>query len=402
MRSARIASVGIEALLANKHRTLLMMLGTTVGVTALTVVMAMGQGAERRIMNRVQNFGHRAIMLVAGGGRDVPGPDLMTTTLTLQDAEAIHENIEGVEVIAPAAMHRQMSIKSDGAQIQATVFAAESNWHAAWDWYTSQGEGIRDEDNAMLSRVCVIGATVSKDLFPGQDPVGREVQIGNVRFKVKGVLESRGTSPMGTDFDNRLLIPLTTGMRRLFNQDHINYVRIKVGDPAQLGSVQTAVRQLIHDRHRIGPAEEDDFRLISPQIIANFAAGSSRTLSLLLVVLAGLSLVVGGVVLMNILLISVSERTREIGLRRAVGASERDIFFQFLAESLAVTTLGLAAGLLAGWLVCGALWSFTKLPLAISWQPALLAAGAALIVGLASGMQPARRAARLDPVEALR
>jgi putative ABC transport system permease protein len=402
MRMLRIAGVGIEALAAHKLRTILMMSGTLVGVAALTVVMAMGKGTERKIMKRVENFGPRAIMLIAGGGKDVPGPDLTTTTLTLRDAEAIRQNIGGIEAIAPAAMQRQMPIKAGAAQTQATVFACESNWHHAWDWHAQLGRGITDGDNSMLARVCVIGQTVREELFPDTDPVGQYLHVGNVRFQIKGVLEKRGTSPMGTDFDNRLLIPLATGMRRLFNQDHLSYIRIKVANVSQLGAVTRDVRQLIHQRHRIGPAEEDDFRLISAEIIARFAAGSSRTLSILLAVLAGLSLLVGGVVLMNILLISVKERTKEIGLRRAIGASQPDVFAQFLAESLTVTLLGMVAGVLVGWGLCSVLPRFTPMPLVISWESIALAAGAAVIVGTFFGIQPARRAARLNPVEALR
>lgn len=402
MRMLRIAGVGIEALATHKLRTFLMMSGTLVGVAALTVVMAMGKGTERKIMERVENFGPRAIMLTAGGGKDVPGPDLTTTTLTLRDAESIRQNIGGIEAIAPAAMQRQMPIKAGAAQTQATVFACESNWHHAWDWYAQLGEGITDDDSSMLARVCVIGQTVREELFPDTDPIGQYLHVGNVRFQVKGVLEKRGTSPMGTDFDNRLLIPLTTGMRRLFNQDHLSYIRIKVADVSQLGAVTRDVRQLLHQRHRIGPAEEDDFRLISAEIIARFAAGSSRTLSILLAVLARLSLLVGGVVLMNILLISVKERTKEIGLRRAIGASQPDVFAQFLAESLTVTLLGMIVGVLVGWGLCTVLPRFTPMPLVISWESIALAAGAAVIVGTFFGIQPARRAARLNPVEALR
>jgi len=402
MRPFRIAGVGIRALAAHKMRTFLMMAGTVVGVAALTVVMAMGQGAERKIMRRVQNFGPDAIMLIAGGGKDVPGPDLTTTTLTLRDAEAIRQDVSGIQAISPAAMQRQMPIKAGSAQTRAVVFACGSNWHDAWDWHARFGEDIANDDNALMARVCVLGQTVRDDLFPHTDPIGQYLHIGNVRFRVKGVLEERGTSPIGTDFDNRVLIPLTTGMRRVFNQDYISYVRIKVADDSQLEPVTRQVRKLIQGRHRIGPAEEDDFRLISAEIVARWAAGSSRTLSILMTVLAGLSLVVGGVVLMNILLISVKERTKEIGLRRAVGASRRDVFTQFLAESLTVTLLGMAVGLLVGWGICGVLPRFTRMPVAISWEPVAVAAGAAVLVGLFFGIQPARRAAHLSPVEALR
>jgi putative ABC transport system permease protein len=402
MKLPRIAAEGTRALAANKLRTFFMMAGTVVGIAALTIIMAIGRGTERKVMKRVQNFGPRAIMLIAGGGKDLPPPDLTVTTLTLEDAEAVRNQIPGIEVVSPAAMKRQASIKAGTAQTQATVFAIEPNWHEAWDWYAARGEEITDQDTALMARVCVLGTTLARDLFGDQDPVGEDVQIGTVRFRVTGVLESRGVSPMGTDFDNRALIPLTTGLRRLFNQDHVTYIRIKVRNAAALEEVGEQVRQLIHQRHHINPPQEDDFRIVTAAVIAELARGTSRTLSILLIALAGLSLLVGGVVLMNILLISVAERTKEIGLRRAVGATRGDIFAQFLTESLAVSLVGMVLGSLLGWGACLILPRVTAMPVAVSWEPFALALAFALLVGTFFGVQPARGAARLHPVEALR
>jgi putative ABC transport system permease protein len=206
---------------------------------------------------------------------------------------------------------------------------------------------------------------------------------------------------MGGDFDNRVILPLTTAMRRVLNVDHLGAIRVIVDDPSGLGRQAGQIRQLLRRRHHIVPPEEDDFRIVTGEMIARFATGSSRTLSILLAVLAGLSLLVGGVVLMNILLISVKERTKEIGLRRALGASERDVFTQFLAESLTVTLLGMLAGLVVGWAICTVIRRVAQTTVAISWEPVALAAGAAVIVGVFFGIQPARQAARLNPVEAL-
>ena len=219
---------------------------------------------------------------------------------------------------------------------------------------------------------------------------------------MKGVLEERGTSPMGGDFDNRVILPITTAMRRVMNVDYVGAIRIITQDPARMSQQAEAIRQLIHERHRITPSEEDDFRIITAEIIAELARGTSGTLSMLLIALAALSLIVGGVVLMNILLISVAERTQEIGLRRAVGATRRDIFVQFLTESLAVTVLGMVLGSLIGLGVSVALPRLTPIMAIPSWEPFVLALAFALLVGTFFGVQPARRAARLHPVEALR
>ena len=402
MRTLRIAQESARALGANKLRTFFMMAGTIAGIAALTVIMAIGQGTERKVMKRIESFGPRALMLIAGGGKDLPPPDFSVTTLTLDDADAVRSQVQGIEAVAPAAFKPRMPIKAGGQQTQAHVFAVEPNWHDAWDWHVTEGDPIEAGDVATLSRVCVVGRTLSKDLFGDESPMGEQIQIQNVRFQVKGILERRGTSPMGTDFDNRALIPLSTGMRRLFNQDHITYVRIRVRELDEVDSVKGQVRQLIRERHRITPPDENDFRIVSATAVGDLARGTSRTLSVLLIALAGLSLVVGGIVLMNILLISVAERTREIGLRRAVGASQRDIFVQFLTESLAVSLGGMVLGSLLGWGICLVLPRLTPMPIVISWEPFALAVAFAVLVGTVFGLQPARRAARLQPVEALR
>lgn len=401
MRILRLVGVGIEALAAHKLRTFLMMAGTLVGVAALTVVMAMGKGTERKIEKRLENFGPDVIMIPAGGGKR-PGPDMSTTTLTLQDAEAIRREVPGIRMVSPMAWDFRTSLKRGDRQYQAIAWGVEPNWHDAFRWYTVAGEGISADDVATQARVCVLGQTVKRELFGDEHPIGQHIYMERVRLRVKGVLETWGASPMGGDFDNRVVLPLTTAMRRVMNVDHLGAIRVVSQDPARLGEQAAAIRELLRQRHHITPPDEDDFRIMTGEIIARFAAGSSRTLSILLAVLAGLSLLVGGVVLMNILLISVKERTKEIGLRRAVGASRGDVFTQFLAESLTVTLMGMATGLLIGWGLCTALPHFTEMPLAMSWEPVALAAGAAVLVGTFFGIQPARRAARLRPVEALR
>ena len=402
MRLPRIAGEGIQALGINKLRTLFMMAGTIVGVAALVVIMAIGKGTEKKIMKRVQNFGPRAMMLIAGGGKDLPPPDMSVTTLTLEDAEAVRNQIDGLEVVSPMAWRFQMNVKHEANQYQSVVWGVEPSWHKAWDWYAAGGEGITDEDVATMARVCVIGRTIKEKLFADRDPTGERIYINKVALTVKGVLEERGTSAMGGDFDNRVILPITTAMRRVMNVDYVGAIRIITQDPGRMPQQAEAIRQLIYERHRINPTEEDDFRIITAEIIARLARGTSGTLSMLLIALAALSLIVGGVVLMNILLISVAERTQEIGLRRALGATRQDIFVQFLTESLTVTVLGMVLGSLIGLAVSVALPRLTPIMAIPSWEPFILALAFALLVGTFFGVQPARRAARLRPVEALR
>jgi putative ABC transport system permease protein len=403
MRLLRIAGEGINSLAANKLRTFFMMAGTIVGIAALTVIMAIGKGTEKKVMKRVENFGPRAMMLIAGGGRALPPPDTSITTLTLADAQAIRDQVSGLEIVTPQAWQFDVNLKHEANQTQAVVWGVETEWHDAWNWYVSEGEEISDEDVATMSRTCVIGSSVKRDLFGDGDPIGKSLYINKVSLTVKGVLKHRGTaSGAGGEFDNRIVIPITTAMRRVMNVDHVGAIRIVTEDASLMEQQTEQIESLIRQRHHITPALEDDFRIISPLIIAEMARGTSRTLSVLLMALAALSLLVGGVVLMNILLISVAERTKEIGLRRAVGATRRDIFSQFLTESLSVTILGTLLGSALGGAVSLAIARLTPMPAIISWEPFALAIVFALLVGTFFGVQPARRAARLHPVEALR
>ncbi len=403
MRLLRTAGEGFHSLGSNKLRTFLMMAGTVVGVAALVVIMAIGKGTERRVMKRVQNFGPRAIMLIAGGGRDLPPPDMTVTTLTLDDAEAIRRDIKGLEIVSPQAWAFDVDLRHESNQTRSVVWGVEPEWHEAWDWHAVEGEGITAEDVATMARVCVIGSAVKRDLFGGENPIGKELYCNKVRLTVKGVLDRRGVAgAAGGEFDNRMVIPITTAMRRVMNVDHVGAVRIITRDADLMAKQTEEIRNLMRDRHRITPPDEDDFRLITPLVIAEMVRGTAGTLRLLLIALAGLSLLVGGVVLMNILLISVAERTAEIGLRRAVGATRRDIFTQFLTESLAVTLLGMVVGSALGYGVVALLPRLTPIGAVMSWEPLALALAFALLVGTFFGVQPARRAARLRPVEALR
>jgi putative ABC transport system permease protein len=379
-----------------------MMVGTIVGIAALTVIMAVGKGTEKTVMKRVNGFGTHAIMITTGGGKGFSPPQEGITTLKLEDAEAIRTSIQGLDVVSPFTIKRGNSVKSDSNQIQTIVMAIEPDWHVAWDWYVKDGEQIDSTDVSTMARVCLLGTLSAKYLFGEKNPIGEYIHIGAVRFQVKGILQSRGTSPMGDSFDERIVIPFTTGMRRVFNQDYITNIRVKVKSPDQLIPISEQIRRLLHGQHHITPSQEDDFAIFSAADVAATARGIAGTLTTLLSVLAGLSLLVGGVVLMNIMLIAVAERTKEIGLRRAIGATTHDIFLQFLIESLSVTFLGMVLGSGFGWLISVGVSKLTPIQTVISWEPFALSLGFAFVVGTFFGVQPARKAAKLNPVEALR
>jgi len=401
MRALGIAVEGVQALSVYKLRTFFMMVGTIVGIAALVVIMAIGKGMEKKVMKRINNFGPRAIMLISGGGKDLPPPDMNVTTLTLQDCEAIGENIKNIESITPIAWQMTMSLKYKTNQLWSMVWGVEPVWHESFEWYPVAGEGISGEDVATMARVCLVGKTVKDELFGDENPLGQRIYVNKVGLIVKGVLEEKGTSPGGMDFDNRIILPITTAMRRVMNVDYIGCVRIISKDASFIPEQTRTIRELMNRRHHITPPKENDFRIISPAVIAQLSRGVSKTLMILLIVLASLSVIVGGVVMMNLLVISVVARIKEIGLRRALGASRRDIFMQFLIESISVTLAGMVLGCFAGWGVSTILAATTRLPVILSWQPFTVAVVFSLLIGIFFGVQPARRAARLHPVEAL-
>jgi len=402
MRLIRIAREGARALATHKLRTFFMMTGTVVGIASLTVIMALGKGTQREVMARVNSFGTRLIKISAGGGKGYTRPQAGVVTLKMADADAIRSEIRGWDIVTSVAQKSKISTKAGNRQTDADVFAVDADWHEAMEWPAKEGAQIEAEDLATMNHVCVLGTRLAEALFGDEDPVGTEIQIGSVRFRIKGTLIHHPTSPAGDDENNRAVIPLTTGLRRLFNQDHLSYIRVRMKDAKDVPAAAEQIRQLIHERHHITPPEQDDFSIVTAKEVADAVKGVSTTLAALLVALTILSLVVGGVVLMNILLISVGERTKEIGLRRALGATYRDIFLQFLTESLTVCLWGMILGCGLGWLLCIVLAQTTKLLVVVSWEPFAMAAVFALLVGTFFGVQPARRAAQLHPVEALK
>ena len=402
MRLIRIAREGARALATHKLRTFFMMTGTVVGIASLTVIMALGKGTQREVMARVNSFGTRLIKISAGGGKGYTRPQAGVVTLKMADADAIRSEIRGWDIVTSVAQKSKISTKAGNRQTDADVFAVDADWHEAMEWPAKEGAQIEAEDLATMNHVCVLGTRLAEALFGDEDPVGTEIQIGSVRFRIKGTLIHHPTSPAGDDENNRAVIPLTTGLRRLFNQDHLSYIRVRMKDAKDVPAAAEQIRQLIHERHHITPPEQDDFSIVTAKEVADAVKGVSTTLAALLEALTILGLVVGGVVLMNILLISVGERTKEIGLRRALGATYRDIFLQFLTESLTVCLWGMILGCGLGWLLCIVLAQTTKLLVVVSWEPFAMAAVFALLVGTFFGVQPARRAAQLHPVEALK
>jgi putative ABC transport system permease protein len=387
----------------NKLRSFLVMLGVIVGIAALTVVVSLANAANSQVMERVNNFGPAAVSIFAGGGKNLPGPDPSAVTLTFADADAIESQIRGLRLTCRLVMRGRVPISRGDRSIEVPIQGAETNFEDAWSWQVVAGDFFDEQDLSSMARVAVVGQTVVRDLFQGANPIGDTVRIRDANFIVKGVLAPRGAAPSGTgSMDDRVIIPLTTAMRRTFNLSTLTMIRVRAENPRDVQRIAAEIGTLLHERHNIRPPDLDDFRVITPDVINGLGEMVSGTLNRVLMAVTLVSLVAGGIVLMNLMLLSVSERRREIGLRRALGGTRHDVLLQFLFESLVLTSSGAAIGLALGAIITLVLGRITPGSTLLSWAPAALAVAVSLLVGTAFGLLPAQRAARLHPVEALR
>lgn len=404
MQTGKTIKLAVKAIGLNKMRTFLMMLGIIIGITMLTVIVSVGKGGRAKVMKAIQNVGTNAVMVFAGGGKVMGPPDEKTNTLTLDDAQAIMQEVQGIKAMDPALVRLGRTVKFESSNTATVIYGGTTNYGNAWDWTVESGDFFTDEDMNGMARVAVLGKTVVEDLFGDGDPIGQNIKIENVSFKVVGVLRSRGTSPMGMDMDDRVVIPYTTAARRLFNTPYISIMRMAAADVNDVERIEKQVGDLLRDRHHIAAGFPDDFRIRGASSISKMAKGMMGTMNLFLGLVSLISLAVGGIVVMNIMLISVGERVKEIGLRRAVGARKQDIKKQFLVESALVTVMGGFVGVLVGLGVSFVLpiLSKGKMPAMPSWEPFVLGFVFSTLVGLLAGLHPAKKASELDPVVALK
>ncbi len=409
MKTGRLLGQALKGLTRYRLRTFFMMAGIIVGITVLTVVLSAGMGARERIMERVRVFGLENLMVWAGGstdqsrpGRGLGGEPTVTATLKPDDAQAISDQVDGVRQVAPFAREGQMEIQWRDRSFTSPVFGVTPDWQDVWDWPVDQGVFISDDDNATMARVAVIGPTVVGELFGSEDPTGEVIQVGGIPFQVTGILGEKGSSAGGGDMDNRVFVPLNTYLRRVVNQDYLAGIRVQVADIRQMESVADDITALLRERHGTGQGGELDFRLTTPTEVTAMVEEMQGTFDLFLILVAGIALVVGGVVVANIMLLSVGERQREIGLRMAVGARAHQIRRQFLLESAAVAFFGGIGGIILGMIGNVIMEAVTGTPALLTWHVLLIGILFSTVVGILAGLHPARRAAALTPVDALR
>lgn len=405
MKTSRVIGSSLRAMNRNKLRTFFMMLGTLIGVTALTVVMALAQGTQDQVLHGIERmFSGSTILLNAGSGMMEGGPHGAgpATTLVPADIDAIEAEIPAIEMADRLQGVGWSEVVFDGTASDVRVLGHSQTSPEVWNRGADQGSYFSEDDVRSAARVAVIGTNAVADLFGDTDPIGQQIRIGTVPFEVIGVLEPFGIDPHGIDKDNEIHVPYTTVMRRLRNVDYIAASKIMVDPHADLDATVETIETLLRERHGLTPTEASDFNMITPTQVQQMVASTNSTFGVLLPIVALISIIAGGVVVANLMLLSVNERRHEIGLRKAIGARTRDVWWQFVLEATAVTTVG---GLLAVGLGVGII-KFVQMRgmegFAFPWPVTLVGLGVAIAVGLISGAFPARRAARMDPIDALR
>ena len=403
MKIRNILLSAFRALQRNKMRSFLTMLGIIIGVGAVIAMLAIGQGAEYSVEQQINALGTN-VLIVLPGTQQTAGVRVgagSVTTLTEDDATAMQRDCPAVAQVSP------------GTRSGGQVIAGNLNWATSIEgtgasyleirtWKIAYGDFYTDQDVKSAAKVCVLGKTVADNLFPDASPVDQNIRIRNVPFKVVGVLEKKGQNAMGQDQDDIILAPYTTVAKRLTWFPYIRQVLVSATSQANIPVAQTQIAELLRMRHKIPMYEPDDFTIRNQADLANAANATTDVLTVLLASIASVSLLVGGIGIMNIMLVSVTERTREIGIRMSVGARGRDILSQFLVEALVLSLAGGIVGMILGVIGSSVISSMAKWPTIVTAFSIVLSFGFSIAVGVFFGFYPARKAALLNPIDALR
>jgi putative ABC transport system permease protein len=408
MRLADSLGSAFEALRAHKLRSVLTMLGIVIGVAAVIATVSIGGGAREDVVGRIKSLGANLIVILpgnitSGGVRLGTG---QSATLNDDDAKAIEKEIAQVQVAAPT-VRGGAQVVFGGTNWGTSIFGVENNFFEAREWDIASGRLFNGEENQRGGQVALLGLTVKNQLFGDDDPIGQTIRVKNVPFEVIGVMARKGQSAQGQDQDDSVFLPLQSARQRVIGSSRaknrsVGSMLVKVREGEDMAEAEAEIKSLLRQRHRLREGDEDDFTLRNLTDILSTVEASARVLSIGLSAVAAVSLLVGGIGIMNIMLVSVTERTREIGVRMAVGARPRDVMGQFLIEATTLALIGGVAGILLGGALSQVVSQLAGWPLYVDISAIAMAVVVSGLIGILSGFYPAWRASRLDPVEALR
>jgi putative ABC transport system permease protein len=403
MHLKNLLKVALKSIFKSRMRSLLTALGIIIGVAAVIVMVAIGDGAQAQVEQQISALGSNLIIIFPGstnsGGIRMGAGSI--NRFTMEDVEKIQEEATLIKAVSPIVRTGGQVIGGTGnwsTQVQGVA----TNFLEIREWPLASGEFFTDKDIVSRAKVAVLGQTVVTQLFPNEDPIGQQIRIRNVPFKVIGVLSSKGQSSFGTDMDDIIMAPATTVLDRLVGGIYITYIQASAISTNQIDAAQDQLKTIMREAHHIQPGEDDDFTVRNQAELTEAATQTSKILTILLASVAGVSLIVGGIGIMNIMLVSVTERTREIGIRLSVGARTSDVMIQFLTEAI---VLSLAGGLIGVLLSIGIIFilnNYTSMMAVISLEIIFIAVSFAGIIGIFFGFYPARKAANLNPIDALR
>ena len=399
-------SIAFQSLFLNKLRSALTMLGIIIGVGAVVAVMSIGTGAQASVVKSIQGIGSNLVIVIPGNRDNDMGmlnqfSSANKESLKLQDIAAIQKHSRYVDGVIPVILSAAtVAYKDKGDNV--SIYASSEEAVGVYNFEIDTGKFFSKSDVANSSNVAVLGKTVKDKLFPNEDPLGKSIKIMGKNFKVIGTVKSKGTNTFGQDQDNTVAIPVTTAMNKIYGQNYLNLIMAKTAEEKNLGLASEEITRILRKQHGIKAGEKDDFSIQSQTEILNTLSAVTNIFTIAISSIAAISLLVGGIGIMNIMLVSVTERTREIGIRKAIGAKNRDILTQFLTESVVLSLTGGLMGIVFAFIISLLLNKYSPISTSISFSSIALAVSFSTFVGLFFGIYPAMRAARLNPIEALR
>ena len=403
MEAKNLLKVALKSILKSRMRSLLTALGIIIGVAAVIVMVAIGNGAQKKVEDQIASLGSNLIVIFPGsinsGGVRMGAGSI--NRFTMKDVEKIREEATLLKGVTPIVRTGGQVIGGSG-NWNTRIEGVSTNYLEISNWSLSSGEFFTEKDMISRAKVAVLGKTVADQLFPNDDPIGQQIRIRNVPFRVIGVLAPKGQNVMGADNDDIIIAPATTVLDRLLGGRYISFIMASASSLSQIDQAQAQLVEIMRKAHNLNPGEDNDFTVRNQAEITQAATETSQVLTILLASVAGVSLIVGGIGIMNIMLVSVTERTREIGIRLSVGAKTSDILIQFLTESIALSIAGGLIGVLLAFGMTFILNEYTSQAAYINPQIVFIAVSFAGIIGIFFGFYPARKAANLNPIDALR